>query len=312
MDTQSDVREFLTSRRARITPQQAGLAIYGDSRRVPGLRRSEVAALSGMSVEYYTRLERGNLSGVSEQVLDALARALQLDEAERGHLFDLARAASPGVRRSPRRLKQAKIRPSIYRVLEALTASPAYVRNARMDILAVNDLARALYGDILAREALPLNLARFLFFDPRAREFFLEWDTVADEIADALRIEAGRHPFDRDLTDLIGELAARSSEFGIRWARHNVRLHRTVVKRLHNKLVGDIELTGDALEIVGEDLTLIAYTAKPDSHAQQQLNFLASWAAAPDHRAASVGVDSSEELSPDAPELGEPQRLRAR
>ena len=247
MDTRSDVREFLTSRRARITPEKVGLVTYGDLRRVPGLRRSEVAALSGMSVEYYTRLERGNLSGVSEQVLDALARALQLDEAERGHLFDLARAATPGVLRSPRRSKSAKIRSSIYRVLEALTASPAYIRNARMDILAANDLARTLYGDILAPEALPLNLARFVFLDSRARDFFLEWDVVADEVADALRVEAGRSPFDRDLSDLIGELATRSSEFRARWARHNVRIHRTAVKRLHNKLVGDIELTGDAL-----------------------------------------------------------------
>jgi transcriptional regulator with XRE-family HTH domain len=302
MDTQSDVREFLTSRRARITPRQAGLATYGDARRVPGLRRSEVAALAGMSVEYYTRLERGNLSGVSEQVLDALARALQLDEAERGHLFDLARAASPGVRRSPRRPKQAKIRPSIYRVLDALTASPAYIRNARMDILAANSLARALYGDILASEALPLNLARFLFLDPRAREFFIEWDTVADEIADALRIEAGRSPFDRDLSDLVGELATRSSEFGARWARHNVRLHRTAVKRLHNKLVGEIELTGDALEVTGEDLTLTAYTAKPDSHAQQQLSFLASWAAPADQPTAPSGTPAKGELSPGSPE----------
>jgi transcriptional regulator with XRE-family HTH domain len=285
MDTRADVREFLTSRRARITPEQAGLAAYGGARRVPGLRRTEVAALAGMSVEYYTRLERGNLTGVSEQVLDSVARALQLDEAERRHLFDLARAASPGVRRTSRRRRQTRIRPSIYRILDALTAAPAYVRNARMDILAVNDLGRALYGDILAPQALPLNLASFLFLDPRAQEFFVDWDTVADEAADALRIEAGRNPLDRSLTDLVGELATRSDEFRTRWARHNVRLHRTAVKKLRNQLVGDIELTGDALEIPGEDLILITYTAQPDSPAQQQLDFLASWNA--EHRASA-------------------------
>jgi transcriptional regulator with XRE-family HTH domain len=298
MDTQSDVREFLNSRRARITPRQAGLATYGDARRVPGLRRSEVAALAGMSVEYYTRLERGNLTGVSEQVLDSLAKALQLDEAERGHLFDLARAASPGARRGPRRRSQPKIRPSIFRILDALTAAPAYIRNARMDILAVNDLARALYGDILAPQALPLNLARFLFLDPRAREFFIDWDEVADEVTDALRVEAGRSPFDRDLTELVGELATRSGEFGTRWTRHNVRLHRTAVKRLRNKVIGDIELTGDTLEIPGDDLTLTAYTAKPDSSAQQQLSFLASWTATRDQGAPSAGAPASGELGP--------------
>jgi hypothetical protein len=230
-----------------------------------------------MSVEYDTRLERGNLTGVSGQVLDSVARALQLDEAERRHLFDLARAASPGARRTSRRRKQTTIRPSIYRILDALTAAPAYVRNARMDILAVNDLGRALYGDILAPEALPPNLASFLFLDPRAQESFVDWDTVADEAADALRIEAGRNPLDRGLTDLVGELATRSDEFRSRWARHNARLHRTAVKPLRNQLVRNIELTGDALEIPREDLTLITYTAQPDSPAQQQLDFLASW-----------------------------------
>jgi len=284
MDNRSDVREFLTSRRARITPAQAGLPGYGE-RRVPGLRRTEVAMLAGVSVEYYTRLERGNLSGVSESVLDALARALQLDEAERAHLHDLARAASPGPARPSRRggvAGTSKVRPSIHRILDALTAAPAYVRNARTDILAANPLCIALYDGILTPEAMPLNLARFLFLDPRARDFFTGWDTVADDITAALRGEAGRNPLDRALSDLIGELATRSEDFRTRWARHNVRLHRTAVKRLRNPLVGDIELTGDALELPGDSLTLITYTAQPDSNAQQQLAFLASWSTSHD------------------------------
>jgi transcriptional regulator with XRE-family HTH domain len=283
MDNRSDVREFLTTRRARLTPAEAGLPDYG-ARRVPGLRRSEAAMLAGVSVEYYTRMERGNLSGVSESVLNALAQGLQLDEAERAHLFDLARAAT-GSTRAPRRRGAAKVRPSIGRVLDALTGAPAYVRNARTDILAVNNLGGALYGDILAPDALPMNLARFMFLDPRARDFFIDWDDVASELVAALRSVAGHDPLDRGLSDLVGELATRSQDFRAMWAQHNVRLHRTAVKHLRNQIVGDIELTGDALELPGEGLTVVIYTAQPDSNAQQQLNFLASWASNPAQQA---------------------------
>lgn len=275
MDNRGEVRDFLTTRRARITPEQAGLPNYGGKRRVPGLRRTEVAALAGVSIEYYTQLERGNLGGASDSVLEALAGALQLDEAERAHLFDLARAASSPIR-GGRRTSQSKIRASIYRILDAL-AAPAYIRNARMDILAANPLCYALYADILTPQILPLNLARFLFLDPRAPEFFVEWDTVADDSVAALRTEAGRSPLDRNLTDLVGELATRSDEFRTRWARHNVRLHRTSPKRIRHALVGEVQLTGDALELPGEGLTLITYTAPADSDAQEQLDFLASW-----------------------------------
>jgi transcriptional regulator with XRE-family HTH domain len=275
MDPRAEVRDFLTSRRARITPEQAGLATYGEKRRVPGLRRTEVAMLAGMSVEYYTQLERGNLGGASETVLEALARALQLDEAEQAHLFDLARAAS-NTPKAGRGTARPKIRPSIYRVLDALTA-PAYVRNNRMDILAANQMCFALYADILTPPALPLNLARFIFLDPHATEFFLDWDTVADDTVSALRIEAGHSPLDRSLSDLVGELATRSDAFRTRWARHNVRFHRSAPKRIHNKVVGELQLTGDALELPGDGLTLIAYTAAADSPAQEQLGFLTSW-----------------------------------
>jgi transcriptional regulator with XRE-family HTH domain len=274
VDNRAEVRDFLTSRRGRITPEAAGLPVYGE-RRVPGLRRSEVAQLAGMSVEYYTRVERGNLSGVSEAVLEALAQALNLDEAERDHLFDLARAAGPS-RRPQRRAGGRAVRPSLHRILDALTA-PAYLRDNRLDILAANQLCFALYAEILTPEALPLNLARFMFLDPRAHDFYIEWDAVADDMVAALRTEAGKNPVDRKLTDLIGELATRSEPFRTRWARHNVRLHRTAPKRIQNPVIGEITVTGDALALPGEDLTLVAYTAEANSRAQDQLNFLASW-----------------------------------
>ena len=276
MSIKDDVREFLTSRRAEVTPEQAGLPTFGDKRRVTGLRREEVALLAGVSADYYIRLERGNLSGVSEQVLDALARALRLDDAERSHLFDLARASTGPVRGS-RRTAVSKVRPGVLRILESL-ATPAYVRNARTDILAANDAAYVLYDGILDRDRLPLNVARFLFLDQRAPQFFLDWETVADDAVAALRAEAGRNPHDKSLTNLVGELVTRSDEFRTRWAGHNVKYHRTATKRLHNSLVGDLELTGEAMELSGDGLVIITYTAEPDSPAAEALRFLSSWA----------------------------------
>ena len=278
MDNTNDVREFLMSRRSRITPAQAGLPAYGGTRRVAGLKREEVAMLTGVSTEYYARLERGNLRGVSDSVLDSLARALQLDEAERAHLYDLAKAAAPAPASGVRRAR-SEVRPSIERLLAGMTGTPAYVRNARMDVVAANNLCFALYTDILGPATLPMNLARFMFLDPRSRDFFVDWETLADDFAAAMRTESGRSPRDRALNNLIGDLAAGSTEFSTRWARHNVRFHRTARKTMRNPLVGDIELTGDALELPGEGLTLIAYTAEPGSRAQDQLDFLASWSA---------------------------------
>ncbi len=277
MDNRREISDFLTSRRARVRPEDTGLPGHDQRRRVPGLKREEVALLAGVSVDYYARLERGHLAGVSEPVLDAIADALRLDEAERRHLRDLADAAAAPERKLRTRTRpDPPLRASVRALLAGMTGVPAYVRNARMDILAANDLCLALYDGILQPDA-PFNLARFVFLDGRAHGFFRDWDEVADGTVGSLRSEAGRNPLDKPLTDLIGELTARSHPFATKWAQHDVRLHRTATKRLHNTIVGDLELTGDALELTGDHLTVIAYTAEPGSAAEEQLRLLASW-----------------------------------
>jgi hypothetical protein len=219
-------------------------------------------------------------------VLAALARALQLDDAEHQHLLDLARSAVPGPRRARAAKRPSAPRPAVLSILHGLAGLPAYVRTPRMDILAANDLGRALYGGALEEDRLPLNVARYLFLDPHSRAFYRDWDAVADDTVAALRMQAGQDVRDRSLTDLIGELSTRSDAFADRWARHDVRLHRTTRKRLHNAVVGDLELTGNALELPADGLVLIAYTADPGSPAEDQLQLLAAWAAT--HRPATV------------------------
>ena len=278
MDNRAEVRDFLTSRRARITPERAGLPLYGTNRRVSGLRREEVALLAGVSTDYYTKLERGNLSGVSDSVLEAVAAALQLDESERTHLVDLARTASAGgrSRRSP---QKQHLRVGVQRILDSIDA-PAYVRNDRMDLLGVNRLGRALMPDLEDPTMGQPNLARYMFLDPRARDFYVEWAAVAKDVVASLRIVAGRDPFDRKLTDLVGELSTRSEDFRTWWASHNVRLHRSSTKRMHHPVVGEVELTGEALVLPGDPgLTLITYTVEPASPSVEALRFLSNWAA---------------------------------
>jgi transcriptional regulator with XRE-family HTH domain len=279
VDTRAEIREFLTSRRGRVTPDEAGLAAYGHGpRRVPGLRREEVALLAGVSVAYYTKLERGDTAGVSETVLEALARALRLDDAERAHLFDLARAQHTTARPRPRRAAN-RVRPGVQRLLDAITA-PAMVRNGRMDILATNQLGRALYSAMFANPRRPVNSARFTFLDLNATSFFADWDHAADDSVAVLRGEAGRNPHDRSLSDLVGELSTQSEEFRTRWARHDVRYHDTGKKRLHHPIVGDLDLTFEVMTLVADpELTMFAFTAEPDSRSEQALNLLASWAA---------------------------------
>ncbi|GAA3314978.1 helix-turn-helix transcriptional regulator [Arthrobacter ramosus] len=279
MTHSDDVRKFLTSRRARITPDEAGLPAYGGNRRVTGLRREEVAMLAGMSIDYYIRLERGNLSGASDSVLEALGRALKLDDAETAHLFDLARAASASLRVRRRHSPQT-VRPSVQRVIEAITAAPAWVRNDRGDVLAANELGRVLYLDMMAEVPAPPNSARFTFLNPKAREFFADWERAADDIVAVLRSTAGKNPYDKDLTDLIGELSTRSEEFRTRWARHDVKYHRAGRKRLHHPIVGDLDLSFEALELPADrGLRINVYTADPGTPSEDALKVLASWAA---------------------------------
>jgi transcriptional regulator with XRE-family HTH domain len=279
MSNTSEVREFLTSRRAKITPRRAGLPLYGRQRRVSGLRREEVALLAGISVEYYTRLERGNARGVSDEVLEAVSRALQLDDAEHAHLLDLARTAN--AERAPRRSSRSeRVRPSIQRVVDALTGIPAFVQNGRLDILYANELAAALYSDMLQDPIRPPNSARFLFLDPRARTLYVDWDSVARDIVATLRGTAGRNPYDRALSDLIGVLSTRSEEFRARWASHDVRFHRSGTKRLQHSLVGDLTLAYETLELPADpSLTLVTYSAEPGSASEAALQELAGWSA---------------------------------
>jgi transcriptional regulator with XRE-family HTH domain len=280
MDNRAQVREFLISRRERISPAQAGLPAYGgNNRRVKGLRREEVALLAGVSIDYYIRMERGHLTGASEAVLDGIASALQLDEAERAHLFDLARAAQPAPPRR-RRSNTSGITDGIQQILDAITDAPAWVRNARHDMLAANRLARALYAPVLADPRRPANNARFVYLDPTARRFFADWDRAADDIAAMLRSEAGSNPHDKQLIELIGELSTRSEEFRSRWAAHNVRFHRTGRKTIHHPVAGTLDLDFEAMEFPAHPgLTLLAYTAAAGTPTADSLKMLASWAA---------------------------------
>nr|WP_300149800.1 helix-turn-helix transcriptional regulator [Propionicimonas sp.] len=279
MDVRKDAAEFLRTRRARITPERAGLPTWGERRRVEGLRREEVALLAGVSVEYYIRLERGNLGGASEAVLEAVANALQLDEAERAHLHDLARTADE--RAPSRRTGRGTVRPPVQWLLDSMSGTAAYVRNARTDILAANALGQALYAPVLAMPGRP-NVARFVFLDLAAREFFLEWEKVAGEAAALLRTLAGENPYDQGLTQLVGELSTRSELFRTLWAAHNVRQHRTGVKKFHHPLVGDLTLTYESMELTADPgLRLNAYVAEPGSPSAEGLALLASWTATP-------------------------------
>ena len=285
MDNRAEVREFLTSRRARVSPQQVGLPEGTNQRRVQGLRRSEVATLAGVSVEYYTKLERGGISSASPEVLDALAKALCLDDAERAHLFDLAHAASP-VGRPPRRRNPRcwSPHPSLQWILDAITTGPAFVRNGRMDILATNVLGRAFYQDTFDMpgrvQGQPPNIARFTFLDERARAFYPDWDRFAQVTVAILRTEAGRDPHNKDLHDLIGELSTRSTDFRTRWGAHDVRHHGTGFKTFHHAIVGELTLAYEGMEMESEPgLSITIYAAEPGSDSAERLQLLASWAA---------------------------------
>lgn len=278
MDRQREVGEFLRSRRDRITPEQAGI-IGGGRRRVPGLRREEVALMAGVSVDYYAKIERGDLGGVSLEVLDNLARALRLDEAETDHLHDLVRAAAPSAVRRRRKSAEQTLRPGLQRFINAVTGAPLWVRDRRMTFMAANPLGRALYAPLLSDPVNQDNIARFVFLNPAARAFFVDWEQGADDIVATMRGYAGKHPHDKALTDLVGELVTRSEDFRRRWAAHNVRHHRSGVKRIRHPDVGDLELTYEAMDLpASPDWFMFACTAEPASPTEERLALLGSLA----------------------------------
>ncbi len=272
------IKEFLTSRRAKVTPGQVGLPVAGGNRRVPGLRREEVAVLANVSLEYYTRIERGTATGVSETVLDAIVEALQLSEAERTHLFDLMRAQR---RTTPRRRQPAtrqRVRDSVANLLEAMPRTPAVVHDQRLNIIACNPLARALFDPLYADPVRPVNYARFLFLDRHAHDFWVDWNDAADNTVAILRGNVGANPNDTALNELIGELSARTREFATRWAAHDVRQHTTTQLEIRHPEVGLLELNKEVLDLPDEGQSLAAYVARPDSRTADSLELLASWA----------------------------------
>jgi transcriptional regulator with XRE-family HTH domain len=277
----AEIREFLSTRRARITPEQAGLPSYGGGRRrVPGLRREETALLVGVSPQYYIRLERGNATGVSESVIGGIAHALRLDDAEKAHLLDLLRTAGAPPRSRKRRTGATdRVRPTIQRLVDAMPTVPAVVLNGRLDVLAHNALGRALFSPFYGTDE-SVNNARLVFLDPRAMSLFRDWGTVANDTVAVLRAEAGRDPYDRQLSDLVGELFTRSEDFRVRWAAHDVRIHSTGVKKLHHPVVGDLDLAFESLPLeAGASTSLVTYLSEPGSETEGALALLASWSA---------------------------------
>ncbi|SCF25710.1 Helix-turn-helix domain-containing protein [Micromonospora purpureochromogenes] len=290
MSTKDEVRKFLVSRRAQVTPKQAGLPDYGGDRRVPGLRREEVAMLAGVSLDYYTRLERGNIRGASESVLNAIARALQLNDVEREHLFDLARTAAVASATRSGKAAKRSLRASVQRVLDNL-AVPAVVYNAQQDLIASNLMGRALFSPHF--EAERPNMARFIFLDPRAKDYYIDWPLARRMTAAMLRLEAGRDPLNSDLTALIGELSTRSPQFRKDWARQDVHEHRTGRKVYRHPEVGEIEITFDVFEMPGETgLSIGTYSVDEGSESADKFTLLASWAASQEFDAKHLGSAS--------------------
>ncbi|NEN07710.1 helix-turn-helix domain-containing protein [Diaminobutyricibacter tongyongensis] len=279
MDNRAEVREFLATRRARLTPQQAGIEPFGGRRRVPGLRREEVARLAGVSIDYYTRVERGNLSGVSDAVLDAIARALRLDRAEQDHLHDLARIANDGRLQRHGADRTAAVRPTLQYLLDSITAAPAIIGNKQMDIVAANALGYALYSEMYRDPARPANHTRFIFLDPRAHDFYPDWERAANINVAILRRDASRYPDDKRISDLVGEVSVRSEEFRTRWAAHDVRRHYAGTKTFNHPVVGFLELTYQSLDLEDDQgLGITIYPAVPGSPSDERLRLLASWA----------------------------------
>ncbi|MFG3157022.1 helix-turn-helix transcriptional regulator [Streptomyces sp. NPDC048219] len=280
----SEIRDFLVSRRAKLAPERVGLPT-GRRRRVPGLRREEVAALADVSTEWYTRLEKGHIGGVSEDVLEAVARALLLDEHERTYLFELARAARPSRRRSQRR-KDVEIPSPVQWMVDSMTMAPAFVRDGRLDIVAGNALCRALYAPMFDSDTTGdrgrANFSRYFFLDAGSRDFFVDWEEGARATVAVLRAEAGREPHDRALRELVSELSTLSPDFRTMWASHDVRIRHEGIKRLNHPEVGTVEMTFRSLDLPLPQRAvhdLIIYTAEPGTPSEDRLRLLASWTA---------------------------------
>ncbi len=260
MEKRNEIHDFLVTRRARITPEETDLPAFGSHRRVPGLRREEVAMLAGVSVDYYIRLERGDALGASEEVLDGVARALRLNGDERAHLknlFDDAKAAGD--------LRDEQVRPAVRRIVDAMSVIPAMVRNRRLDILYANRLGQALYSGVFDNPVRPPNPARYVFFDEASRGFFDNWSRVANDMAALLHAESARNPGDERLSALITELSA-SDEFRSRWSAQHVLFHRTGVAHYHHPVVGDLTLAYEDLIIPeGAGQTILVFTPAADT-----------------------------------------------
>jgi transcriptional regulator with XRE-family HTH domain len=271
----TELREFLHSRRAKVTPEEMGLPTLPGTRRVPGLRREEVAQLAGVSVAYYVRLERGKNVNVSESVLDALARALRLDETERAHLYTVAKPT-----RKTRPMPPQRVRRGLRMALDAMSDIPAMLLGRRTDVLATNLLARALYKDFDAAPAHERNMVRYIFLDPAARELYVDWPTSARHAVAALHLYGGRHPNDPQLAALVGELSVRDTDFRRWWADNDVFRHAHGSKRLHHPVVGGITVFYESLILHDDpDMSIAMHTVEPGSPSEQNMRLLASWAA---------------------------------
>ncbi|MEU5969596.1 helix-turn-helix domain-containing protein [Streptomyces globisporus] len=276
LDRRAELSEFLRTRRAKLQPQDVGLPEFGRARRVPGLRREELAQLAGVSVAYYTRLEQGNGRNVSAEVLDAIARALRLTDAEHAHLNHLARPARHKKKRRPARVQ--RVRTGLLYLLDNLDGIPAYVTGARSDILAWNAMAAAVFGDWGALPPGERNWARLVFLSPGYRDLFVNWDSKASDMVSYLRLYAGCHPDDPELSALVGELSVKSDEFRRLWATHNVKEKGHGVKLVRHPLAGDLTLSYETLNLPDdEEQHLVTYHAEPGSESAQALRLLASW-----------------------------------
>ncbi|MFG2871615.1 helix-turn-helix domain-containing protein [Streptomyces sp. NPDC048338] len=278
MDLSAELSEFLRSRRARLKPEDVGLPSFGRHRRVPGLRREELAQLAGVSVAYYTRLEQGNGRNVSLEVLDSIARALRLSDTERAHLTHLAKPTTKKKQRASITRPQ-QVRPGLLHLIDAMETVPAFVLGRRGDILAWNRMARALLGDLAAMDPQERNMARMVFLDPNARDLYLDWECKATEVVSVLRLYAGCYPDDQQLLALVGELSVRSEEFRSLWAAHTVTDKGHGTKRLRHPLVGEMTLGYETMKVSGgdPDLVLVTYQAEPGTASADALRLLANW-----------------------------------